>query len=298
MTLRDLALLLLLGALFGSAFLFVGLTAPAFGPLALMDLRVFLGAGVLILWSLAARQPLNFKRPWTDWLALGGLNAALPFAFLGFAQLHVPSSLAAIFVATAPLFTALVSAVWLKEALTLKKLAGLLLGLAGVAIISGGAALELNPTTLLALAVLLLSSLAYALGGLVAKLRFKGIPHLSVTSGNFMVAGLLLLPLAVTAPPRAFPSGETWLAFAALVLISTAVAWGLYFKALQRLGPTGISSVAYLIPMFGVLFGAVFLNEPIRPATLLGFGLILFSVALVTNLQLGAGRAAKMALQR
>lgn len=287
MTPREFSLLLLCGALFASTFPLIRLTAPVFGPLALMDIRVFLAAGLLALWAWISRQPLGFKRPLCDWLLLGGLNSALPFSLIAFAQLHVPSSTAAIFIATVPLFTLLIEALWFGQSFTPQKALGLTLGTSGVAVLSGWGGLTFTPVVLLALLALLLASLSYALSAMVMKTRFAHGSPLSVSTGNFLSAGILLLPLAAAMPPRSLPGLETVLALAVLAVLSTAVAWALFFGLVRRLGIGPTSSVSYLIPMFGVVFGVLFLSEPVGPSTLLGFVLVLGGVALVGEVRLG-----------
>ena len=287
MSAREFSLLLLCGALFASTFPLIHLTAPVFGPLALMDIRVFLAAGLLALWAWISRQGLGLKRPLGDWLLLGGLNSALPFSLIAFAQLHVPSSLAAIFIATVPLFTALIEALWFKQPLAPPKALGLTLGTSGVVVLSGWSGLEFTPMAVLALLALLLASLSYALSAVVMKTRFAQSSPLSVSTGNFLVAGFLLLPLAVWVPPRNLPSLEALLALAVLALFSTAVGWVLFFGLIQRLGIGPTSGISYLIPMFGVIFGALFLAEPVGLSTLIGFVLVLGGVALVGEVRLG-----------
>jgi drug/metabolite transporter (DMT)-like permease len=289
MNTREFLRLLLCGALFASAFPLIRFAAPVFGPIALMDVRVFLAAGVLALWAWLSRQPLNLKRPTTDWLLLGGLNAAIPAGLLAFSVLHIPSSVAAIFVATVPLFTALIQAIWFRRPLSLGKGLGLGAGTLGVVVLSGAGLMEFTPATILALLASLLASLSYALGAIVIEQRFKHVAALSMTTGNFLAAGLMLLPLAVVMPPRSMPGPEPFLALGILVLFSTAIAWALFFDLIGKLGPGPTSSVSYLVPMFGVIFGALFMSEPVGLRTLLGFVLVLGGVALVGEVRLSWG---------
>lgn len=256
-----------------------------------MDARVLLAAGLLALWAAITRHPLRFGGRWRDWLVVGALNAAAPYTLIAFAELHVPSSLAALFMATIPLFTALLSALLLRERLSLKLGAGLALGVTGVAVLSGGGALALTPVTLLAVAALLASAFSYALGIMFVSLRFRETAPLTLSVGNFLAAGTLLLPFALAAPPPAPPPPTALLALAALALVPTALALVLDFHLLQKLGPTRLSTVAYLVPVSGALLGAVFLAEPLHPTMLLGFATVLVSVALVTDVRLGLPKA-------
>ncbi len=286
MNLINLALLSLLSALFASAFLFIRLLAPVFGPFMLMDLRVWLAAILLFLWAFLSKQQLNFSKSWHSWLLLGALNAAIPYTLIAFAELQVSSALAAILMSTIPLFTAIATFVFMKESFTPRKIIGLLLGLFGVVVLSSWNPQGLNSFSLFAILALLLSALSYALGIVYAAMSFKSTSPLSITIGNFLAAGILLLPFAITNPPQQSPSTLAMLALFAMVLIPTAAAFTLDFHLLKKLGPTHLSLIAYLIPIFGAFFGRVFLGEDLSVGVLLGFIIILFSVALVTEAKL------------
>ena len=146
-------MLLLLGAIWGASFLFIRVAVPSLGPLLLMDARVFLAAGTLLLYAVLFRQIPNLLARWREFLMLGALNAAIPFTLIAFSQLTLTASLAAIINSTTPLFTALVAAVWIDEPLTLRKAAGALLGIGGVMLLVGGSPLQLNTALILAVVV-------------------------------------------------------------------------------------------------------------------------------------------------
>lgn len=286
MNLKTISLLLLVAALMAAAFLFMRLAGPALGPLFLIEVRVTFAAVVLMLWAFFSRQQLNFQKSWKDWLVLGFFNAAGPFTLIAWAELHITSSLAAILISTIPLFTALLSVVWLKEPLTLKKGIGLVLGLLGVIILSGWSPLEINSVTLLSIITVLVSACFYAVGGIYAKVRFQGISSLSVTVGNFAAAGLLLLPLAAFSVPTTLPSLEVILSLVGLVLLSTVISYLLYFQIIQQHGASVGSSIGYLIPVFGSLYGTTLLHEAFSAEMVFGLIIVLLSVGLVTNLNL------------
>ncbi len=145
MKLRDGGMLLLLAALWGPSFLFIRIASPVLGPGVLVELRVFLATLALTLYAIScARLPALWVR-WKAYLLLGAINAALPFTLIALAELHLPSSLAAILNATTPLFTAIIAALWLHERLTTKKVIGLIIGVVGVGILVGWSPLSLNP---------------------------------------------------------------------------------------------------------------------------------------------------------
>src|ERR671911_670818 len=162
---RDLGALLLLGALWGASFLFIEIAVPALGPVLLVNLRVLLAAGALALCAVAVGSLPALRARWKEFLFLGGLNAAAPFTLIATSQLNLTASLAAILNSTTPLFGAVVAAVWIGEALTVRKAVGLLLGVAGVAVLVGLDPVPLSGVVLLAVGASLLAALRYAAGG-------------------------------------------------------------------------------------------------------------------------------------
>ena len=221
MKLLDFCLLLLLGALFASGVLFIRIAVPVLGPFFLMDARVILAALVLLSWAQFKGEKVRFTGKKRHWLALGAFNAAIPFSLLAWAELHISSSLAAILIATMPLFTSVISAIWLNEAISFKKACGLALGLLGVAILSGLSPVELSLTHGLAILATLGTSFSYAFGGVYIKKYFQGVPRVTLTIGNFTSAGLLLLPFAFMNPPSAMPDLTTVAVVLGLVIITS-----------------------------------------------------------------------------
>lgn len=284
---RAFGLLIGISALFGASFLFIRIAAPSFGPVLLMDARVLLAGGALVLYALATRQRLRFGGRPGRWLLLGGLNAAVPFTLIAWAELHLTSSLAAMLIGTLPLLTALVASVWLRERLTQSKLAGLVLGLAGVMILSGWNPLDPAPTTWLAIGAMLVATALYALGSVYTKVAFGGVPPLTVTTGNLLAAGAILLPLVPFAVPASAPPLGAAAAGLALALLCTSVAYLGFFSLIASVGPTSTATAAYLIPGFGTLWGVLFLGEPVNAAMLIGFSVILCGVAVAAGV---AGR--------
>jgi len=281
----DLGALLLLGALWGGSFAFIRVAAPALGPFVLMELRVLLATAALAAGALlAASWRSGLLRRWRGFLALGALNAAIPFTLIAASELRLTASLAAILNSTTPLFGALVAAVWMGERLGRGAVAGLFLGVAGVVALVGWSPLPASAAVLLAVVASLAASLFYGIGSVYAKLKFPGLPAPAMAIGQLGGASaVLLLPAAATVP-SAPPDQSVILSVLALALLSTAAAYLLYFRLLASVGPTRTLTVTFLVPAFGVLFGALFLDERLGPGALLGFALILASLLLVTGL--------------
>lgn len=285
---RDVGALILLAALWGGSFLFMRLAAPALGPIVVATARVGLAALALLAWAAAIGQRPRVWAGWRQFLVMGALNAALPFTLITAAELHLTAGLAAILNATTPLFAALVAAAWLGERLTLAKGAGLALGLGGVGILVGWSPLPPGPLGLASVGACLLAALLYAVAGAYAKRTFVGVPPLRLAIGQQLGATALLLPLALpigvaTAPTMLLTPGVA-AAIVALAVLCTSVAYLLYFHLIASIGPTNTLSVTFLVPVFGLLWSALFLREPLGPGTFLGLGLILASVLLVTGI--------------
>lgn len=286
----DLGALTLLGALWGGSFLFISVAVPALGPALLVELRVLLAAVALALYAVAVGRLPALRSRWKEFLILGGLNAAVPFTLIAISQLNLTASLAAIMNSTTPLFAAVVAAAWIGEELTTRKIFGLLLGVVGVAVLVGLDPVPLNGVVLLSVGASLLAALCYALGGVYAKRTFPGVPPLAMGIGQQAAAAAILLPLAAASLPEEPPSLAVVLSVLGLALLSTAVAYLLYFRLMASVGPTKTLTVTFLVPVFGVLFGVLLLGDPVGVGTFAGMGIILSSVALVTGISLGRAK--------
>ena len=286
MTTRDLLSLVLLGVLWGASFLFIRVAVPVFGPFPLVEARVALAALALLLYGVAAGRLPKLRAHWRRFLVLGLVNSAVPFSLIAFAEIELTASLAAILNSTTVLFTAVVAA-WTGEALTSGKLFGVVLGVVGVAVLVGWDPVELTAAVLLSVGAMLLASLSYAIGATYAKRAFAALPPTTMAVGQQSgAAAILLVPAAVSLPEQRIPLAAG-LAVLGLALLSTAVAYLLYFRLIENVGPTSTVTVTFLVPVFGLLFGVVLLDEPFGAGTLLGLAIILLSVALVTGFRPG-----------
>ena len=287
MTARDLLSLVLLGVLWGASFLFIRVAVPALGPFPLVEARVTLAALALLLYGVALGRLPKLRAHWRRFLVLGLVNSAIPFSLIAFAEIELTASLAAILNSTTVLFTAVVAVLWTGEALTSGKLFGVVLGVVGVAVLVGWDPVPLTATVLLSVGAMLLASLSYALGATYAKRAFADLPPTTMAVGQQAGAtAILLVPAAVSLPERSV-SVVVGLAVLGLALLSTAVAYLLYFRLIENVGPTSTVTVTFLVPVFGLLFGVVLLDEPFGVGTLLGLATVLLSVAFVTGFRPG-----------
>lgn len=284
----DLLALLALSAMWGGGFLFVRIAVPDFGPFALVAVRVLLAGGLMLAWAAARGGVPPFWRRGRQYLVLGALNVAFPFTLSSWALLTVPASLAAIIMATVPLFTAPLAAIQLRTPPTPRQIVGLLVGFVGVAILVGFGSAAIDEESLAAIGALLATAFFYAVGGIYTARKFTGVSPIESTIGQQFAAFALLLPFALAAPPVGIPSTGAIGALVLLIVFPTVVAYLLFFRLITAVGPTQTAMTAYLIPLFGVVWGVVLLGETVGPATFVGMGVILAGVVLVTG---GGGRA-------
>lgn len=279
MSIRDVFEWLLLGAVWGASFLFMRVASPEFGPIALIAMRVTAAALFLIIpIRLSGETPMIF-RYWKQLAALGALNSAIPFTLFAYATLSMKAGDAAVLNATAPLFGGLIGYVWFSEILSMQKIIGLAVGFCGVVILVWG-----KLTGVSGLMPLLAGLSAAALYGIAAhysKRALKNIPPLVVSTGSLLFASIMLLPLALITWPEVMPSSRSWLCVAALGLGCTAIAYLLYFRLLRNVGAANAMTVAYLIPVFGILWGFLLLQESVTITTLIGGLTVLAGTSLV-----------------
>lgn len=283
---KEIAALVAFGALWGGSFLFIRIASPAIGPFVLMELRVGIAAVALICYAFALGRIPKLRAYWQPLLVLGFLNAAVPFSLIALAAIHLTASLTSILNSTTTLFAAMVAAGWVQEPLTAKKLGGIFLGISGVAVVVGWDPLPLNGIVLLSVTASLLAAVSYAVAVVYAKRTFAIIPPLSLAIGQQTAAAILLLPLAIFTLPNEAPAADVILSVLGLALLSTAVAYLLYFYLIANAGSTNAATVTLLVPVFGVLMGVLVLDEPFRWGTLVGMGIVLFGVTLVTGIRL------------
>ena len=283
MSLANALRLITLSAIWGGSFLFMRLAAPVLSPTVLVVLRVGLAALFLAGVVLITRQPFALRQHARHFLVLGLLNAAVPFTLFAFAAKTAPAGLLAVLNATAPLWAALFSALWTRSGFAPRTVGGLLLGIAGVSLLAGVESLTLPPGGGLAIAVAAGASACYALASLYAKSLHDVPPH-SNALGSMSAATFLLLPFAAGAPlPLALPDATVLLSVAALGIVCSGVAILMYYRLIAELGAVPALTVTYLIPVFGILWGALFLGEPIGWHTLAGGIAVLTGTALVTG---------------
>lgn len=284
----DLIRLISLAAIWGASFLFMRIVAPVLGALWTAEVRVAIAGVAMLLFMAATRRAMYFGRNWKQYLILGTINSALPFALFAYAALTLPAGYSAIVNATSPLWGALIGAAVLGERLTARKIGGLFIGVAGVAFLVRLGPAQFTPQLVLAVLACLGAAMCYGIAGAYSKKASLSIAPPLMATGSQLGAALVILPFLALAPVRAEITPFILVIAALLALLCSAVAYFIYFRLIADLGPTKALTVTFLIPLFALVWGALFLHETVNLNTLIGCAL----VVLATWLVLFPGRAA------
>jgi drug/metabolite transporter (DMT)-like permease len=279
---------LALGALWGSSFLFMHFATAEFGPLATAAGRVAIAAAFLLPIVIIKGLLPDLQKNWKKIFFMGIFNSAIPFACFAYALMSITTGLSAILNATVPMFGALVAWVWLKDKPALSRIAGIVLGFAGIALLAWDKA-TFRPDASgaapgWAVLACLLACLCYGIAASFAKKYMGGIDPMVTAAGSQMGATLGLMVPAIWLWPARMPSTTAWLAMLVLGVACTGVAYILYFRLIEKAGPQRTLTVTFLIPVFAVLYGAIFLREIITPWMLLCAVVIVCGTALATGL--------------
>jgi len=275
----DTARLITLAAIWGASYLFNRIVAPTFGPVLTAELRTLIGGVALAAYFAACGFDPEWRRWWRQYLLVAVFSSALPFVLWAYAALSATAGLLSVLNATSPMWGALCSALLLRERLKARQVAGLAIGLAGVAVVTqpeSGAALHYP-----AVAAALAAALSYGLIATYIKGWASRVPSRGLAVGTQLAAGFLLIPFVPLWPPHAAPTPLAAASMLALGLICGAVAYVLYFRLIADIGATGALTVTYLIPVFGVLWGALFLGETVSAWMLAGAALVILGTVFV-----------------
>lgn len=283
----DLLRFLSLAAIWGSSYMFMRITAPVFGPLPLVLLRLA-GATLFFLpWLLRPPVRALLRSHLGGLLLLGAMNSAIPFTLLAFSTLRLQAGYTAILGATVPLFAVAIDGLWWRQPLSRQRLIGLALGFCGVVILAwhhldfgrGGSGWAVMAT--------LGASACYACAAHFGKRHFAGQPVMLPAAGSMLASTLLVAPLGIWLWPQSLPPAIDWLAVAALAVVCTACAYLLYYRLISRIGATTLTGVAFVIPVFGVLWGALLLHEQVTAHIVTGMLITLAGTAFTTGLASG-----------
>jgi drug/metabolite transporter (DMT)-like permease len=283
----DWGILLTLAAIWGGAFVFIGIAVHHVTPLTYVWLRLTIAAAAMWLFLKVRGESLGLPRQvWGSIVLLALLNNAVPFTLFGWGQTHIASGLASILNATTPIWGVIVAHVMTQdERMTPRKIAGVLLGFGGVATMIGPSLLANIGTDAVAQLACVTASLSYALAAVWAR-RFKrmGLKPMAVTTGQLTAGAFMMLPLAMIVDrpwTHALPPLSAWGAIVALALMCTAFGYVLYFRLIDSAGATNALLVTLLVPPVAIFLGATLLGETLAPQDFIGLGLIALGLAAI-----------------
>ncbi|MCC6071238.1 DMT family transporter [Massilia sp. GCM10020059] len=274
--------LVLLAAIWGSSFLFMRIAAPVLGPAVLIEYRVGFAAVFLAIVGAILKKKLDLRANWKHYLVLGLLNSAFPFLLFAFAARTLSASVLSVLNATAPMWGALIGALWSRQAITGRSALGLILGTAGVALLVGFDQVTSRPGAGIAIVAALVAAVSYSIASAYAKTA-KSVEPFANAHGSMWAATLLVIPVLPFFPAPAEPTIGIMGAALALGILCSGIAYILYFKLIQDVGPTSALTVTFLNPLFGILWGALFLGEVVGWHTVLGAAIVITGTALVTG---------------
>ncbi|NJL79361.1 MAG: DMT family transporter [Richelia sp. SM2_1_7] len=278
MKILDVLELLLLAAVWGASFLFMRIASPVLGPVWLIELRVLLAGLILLLFVIKLGLITEIRRKLVPLLMVGCINSAIPFVLFAYASLSLPAGFTSILNATTPLFGTMLSFIWLKEKLTISRIVGFVLGFAGVVVLVGWKTVSVTQSFNLAVTAGLSAAFLYAIAAPYTKKYLSDVSPFVIAAGSQLSAALIILFFTPFTIPSSVPTLQIIFAVIALSLFCTALAYILYFRLIQNIGVTKSLTVTYLIPIFAMLWGMLFLKEPITTSMIIGCFFILSGV--------------------
>lgn len=267
----------LLGAIWGASFMFMRVAAPEFGATPLVAIRLALGAAILLpfLW----RERNTFDRHlWPRLALIGAINSAIPFTLFAWAAQHAPAGVGAITNSMAVLFAALVAFLFYGEKIGPRRVVALAAGFAGVIVLASGKVA--GASIGLPVAAGTTAALLYGVGGNLVKRHLAGLPATAVAAATLSCAALMTAPFAIAQWPQHAISATSWAAVAALGVLCTGVAFVMYYRLIARIGASRAATATYLVPLFGVAWAWLLLDEPLTLTMGIAGALILGSVVL------------------
>jgi drug/metabolite transporter (DMT)-like permease len=259
------------------------IAVPQIGPTWLLEIRLFSAAFALLVVAQWMRQPLQTGRYWKHYLFLGAFNTAIPFFTMAYAASTLPASVLSVINATAPLCGLVVGFVWRGKPIGLRAALGLVCGMAGVATIAGLGSGDIGADQFTAVAVCMIAPVCYGIASSYAEYAER-VPAFANAHGSLWAAVALIVPLMFMAPaPASWPTSAV-AAGIVLGVVCTGGAYLLYFHLVSTAGAASALTVGYLIPLFGVTWGWLFLGEPVGWNTVIGGALVLTGTTLVTGM--------------
>lgn len=280
----DVMRLVLLAAIWGGSYALMRVVTPVFGGIGTMWLRIGIAGLALLLYAKITSADLALKKYWRQYLFIGMMSSAIPFSLIGFAMKTLPAGYGAMLNAVSPFFGALFAALLLRERLTAINILGMVIGFLGVGMIVNLGPLAFSADVAIAALACILATASYGFISVYVKRYVKGAPNMGLAACTLLLAAVATAPIAVPLTSWAMPSVLVAGCILALALLCSGVAYILYYRLIIDVGPTKAISVTFLIPFFGVLWGALFLGERLTLGALAGGAMVLIGMTLVLGL--------------
>ncbi|MCP3665330.1 MAG: DMT family transporter [Gammaproteobacteria bacterium] len=287
---NHILLLILLAALWGGSFLFMRIAAPVLGPVWLIEFRSLLAGLVLLPIILLQGQLGKLWGNYRGLLVASLLNSALPFCLLAYAATELSAGLTSILNATVPIFSTLFAFLITREQLKVTKVVGVALGFTGVVILMSWRQGDMAPPSILPVVAGLVAAISYVFAANYTRSRLTEIPPLVYVTGSQLGAAILLVPLLPFFIPNQSPDTPVVFSVIGLALLSTSLAFIIYFHLIRQIGPTQTLTVTYLIPLFAIVWGSWLLDEQVTTGMLIGGILVLIGTALANGVRPGFTR--------
>ena len=278
----DIIRLLSLAAIWGGSFLFMRIAVPVLGSAYLAEGRVLLAAIFLYCLAIYLKKNRNLLDHWKHYLIMGFFNSAFPFMLFGFAALNLSTSQLAILFAVSPIWAFVIGLLIGNEKFKIKRGLGLLLGVIGVGVLFGTSSDSIDQRTYQSIILGLVGSFSYGIATNYAK-KEKNVEPFDNAHGSVWGAAILLIPALFFIPIRSEPTPLVWGALIAIGVVCSGIGYLLYFRLIKDVGASSALTVTFLIPIFGALWGILFLDEHLTLNTIIGMAIIIFGTAMVTE---------------
>jgi drug/metabolite transporter (DMT)-like permease len=280
----DLARLVALGAMWGASYLFMRVAVPHVGPVLMIELRVLIAGLALAAILYASGGQAGWREHWRSYLFVGVVGLAIPFVLIAEALTTIDASTAAILNALVPLFATIVAALWIRDPITPPKATGIALCLAGTVVLVGWTPTPMSARELLAASMSVAATALYGFTMVFTKVRLKGASPMGTSAATLLFAALALAPFSPIDRDFAGVPMAAWLAVLGLAIVSTTLAFIFFYRLIADIGPVKASTVTLLVPVFGMIWGVIFLGEPITAGRIAGCAIILFGCSLILGL--------------
>ena len=277
MEIRYWILLTFLGALWGSAFMFIKVATPEFGPIALVNTRLLI-ASLIFLPILLQKKYIHLLKPiWKQVLVLSIMNNAIPFTLFSYASFGADSNILAILNATTAFNTMIIAYLWIGESVSLKQLFGLILGFIGIFILVNP---QNSDTTLIASLSALLAAFFYSYSTVYIQRQSVNANKMVLIGWSIVFSAVFMIPVSIFNLPEALPSASAIGSAFWLGAVSTGLGFLGYVRLIDKIGAVKTSTVAYFLPVFGIIWGSIFLDEKITSTIILGCLIVLIGIYL------------------